>query len=245
MQTAPIPEVAKRRSHEGEHTDSVRSMFDRIAPTYDTLNRLLSFGIDTRWRKRAVRELDVKKNDDVLDLCAGTLDLSKMIADAHPNANITAGDFSREMLERGKDKAPTAKRVVCDAMAMPFEDSAFSRVICGFGIRNVADTKKAASEILRVLRPGGIFVTLEFFRPTRLRAKAFHAAYANAVLPNVGALVSGDRKAYAYLKESMKGFASRAEYESLLKNAGFVNVRGFDLLIGIASIVIGVKGQPA
>jgi ubiquinone/menaquinone biosynthesis C-methylase UbiE len=215
-----IADLDARRAHETEHADAVRDMFDRIAPTYDTLNRMLSLGIDVRWRKRAVEELRNAPDGGILDLCAGTLDLSAMLARAYPEAELTACDFSAEMLERGRDKAPSARRVVGDAM------------------RNVAETAKAAGEVRRVLAPGGVFVTLEFFRPVRLRAKAFHGVYARAVLPNVGALVSGDRGAYAYLARSMKGFLSRREYESMLKKAGFVNVRGFDLLFGIASVVV-------
>jgi ubiquinone/menaquinone biosynthesis methyltransferase len=214
-------------------------MFDRIAPTYDTLNRMLSLGIDVRWRNRAVKELKNAPRGAILDLCAGTLDLSAMLAGAYPDAELTACDFSAEMLERGKDKAPRARRIVGDAMNLPFADREFTRAICGFGMRNVAETAKAAREVRRVLAPGGVFVTLEFFRPVRLRAKAFHGVYARAVLPNVGALVSGDRGAYAYLARSMKGFLSRREYESMLETSGFVNVRGHDLLFGIASIVVG------
>jgi ubiquinone/menaquinone biosynthesis methyltransferase len=233
-----IADLDARRAHEGDHAAAVRDMFDRIAPTYDALNRMLSLGIDVRWRKRAVKELRASPRGEILDLCAGTLDLSAMLAREYPDAAITACDLSAEMLERGKHKAPRARRIVADAMKLPFADGAFTRAICGFGMRNVADPSIAVREALRVLAPGGALVTLEFFRPVRVRAKAFHAVYARGVLPNVGAVVSGDRGAYAYLARSMKGFLSRREYETALKTAGFVNVRGFDLLLGIASIVV-------
>jgi ubiquinone/menaquinone biosynthesis methyltransferase len=240
MQSAPIPEQKRRDSHEREHGEAVRAMFDRIAPTYDTLNRVMSLGVDVRWRKRAVRELSGAPAGAILDLCAGTLDLSKLVSERMPDRELIAGDFSAEMLEKGRHKAPRAKRVVCDAMALPFPDASFGGVIAGFGIRNVASTHLAAKEARRVLVPGGLFVTLEFFRPESLRAKAFHGVYARAVLPTVGAAVSGERSAYAYLAESMKGFLTRTEYEDVLRDAGFASVRGYDLLLGIASIVVGV-----
>jgi len=243
MQSAPIPEQKRRDSHEREHGEAVRAMFDRIAPTYDTLNRVMSLGVDVRWRKRAVRELAGAPPGPILDLCAGTLDLSKLVAERMPDRELTAGDFSAEMLEKGRHKAPRARRVVCDAMDLPFPDASFAGIIAGFGIRNVSKTELAAKEARRVLRPGGLFVTLEFFKPESLRAKAFHGVYARAVLPTVGAAISGERSAYAYLAESMKGFLTRSEYEDVLRDAGFASVRGYDLLLGIASVVVGIAPE--
>ncbi len=241
VQPAPIAEVRRREGHEDEHAREVRGMFDRIAPTYDRLNRLLSFGVDTHWRKRAVRELTGSAPGAVLDLCSGTMDFAPLLVEAFPGERVVASDFAGEMLERGKHKAPGVERVVADAMNLPFEDGSFSRIVCGFGVRNLSDPGKGVREAFRVLAPGGRLVVLEFFRPTRISTRLFHKAYGDVVLPNVGAWVSGDRDAYGYLSKSMKAFLSRDEYVSVLVREGFVSVRGMDLTLGVASIVRGDK----
>jgi ubiquinone/menaquinone biosynthesis methyltransferase len=213
-------------------------MFERIAPTYDRLNRVLSAGVDVAWRKRAVRAaLDRAPPGGILDLCAGTMDLTALLANARPTERIVAADFAPQMLDAGRTKVPRAERVVADALALPFSDGEFAVVVCGFGVRNLADPSKGAREARRVLARGGVFVVLDFFRPTSPITRAFHAAYARGVLPAVGGMISGDRAAYAYLAESMKGFLSREEYEGELARAGFVNVHGEDLTLGVASLV--------
>ena len=241
VQSAPIPEVDRRKGSESTHASEVRAMFDRIAPTYDTLNGVLSLGIDRRWRKRAVAELVGGAGGDVLDVCSGTMDFAPLLREAFPRDRIVASDFSGEMLERGKDKAPTVERVVADAMALPFADASFGKIVCGFGVRNLSDPRAGAREALRVLRRGGRFVVLEFFQPERAVTRAFHTMYGDVVLPAVGGLVSGDREAYAYLSKSMKTFLTRRAYADVLREAGFTKVKSFDLLFGIASIVRGDK----
>ncbi len=234
---APIPHVAARRGAEARHESAARSMFDRIAPTYDLLNRLMSAGIDRRWRARAVAEVAGAPPGPVLDLCAGTMDLTAALARLRPADRIVAVDFAPAMLDAGRNKAPRAEIVVADAAALPFENASFSTVVCGFGIRNLADPLAGAREVLRVLRPGGVFVTLELFRPARPLTRAFHRAYASFVLPALGGWLSGDRPAYDYLARSMAGFLTRREYERLLLTAGFAAIRGTDLTLGVASIV--------
>ncbi len=239
----PLADLNARLDDQSGHGGAVRDMFDRIAPTYDLLNRVLSAGIDVSWRKRAIHFLKRAPKGAVLDSCAGTMDLSRLLRDSFPGDRIVAADFAPKMLEAGKAKAPSVERVVADAMDLPFKDGEFTKMICGFGMRNVADTKKGVAEARRVLAPGGVFVTLEFFRPTQLRTQAFHAAYAKVVLPTVGGLLSGDSGAYKYLAKSMKGFLSTAEYMQVLENSGFESVHSIDLTLGIASVVVGVVGE--
>ncbi len=243
----PLPDVAARGEHASAHARGVRAMFDRIAPTYDALNRALSFGVDARWRVRAVNTLlEGLPPGPVLDLCAGTLDLSVVIAARAAGRPVVAVDLSPEMLARGAPKVREldVETRVGDAAALDLPDGHFAGVIAGFGIRNVSITERAVREALRVLAPGGRFVTLEFFRPERAVTRAFHATYATALLPAIGGLISRDRGAYRYLAASMKGFLSRGEYEALLARVGFERVRGEDLLLGIASVVSGERGAP-
>lgn len=241
MTSAPIPDVSARSGAEASHGDAARGMFERIAPTYDALNRILSAGIDRRWRARAVAEVRRAPRGPVLDLCAGTMDLTAMLGGALPGERIVALDFSPRMLEAGRHKAPRAEVVVGDAMDLPFEAGAFAAVVCGFGVRNFADPARGAREALRVLRPGGLFVTLELFRASRPVTRAFHRVYAQVVLPAVGGVVSGDAGAYRYLARSMAGFLTREEYQRMLEEVGFTNVRGVDLTLGVASIVCGAR----
>jgi ubiquinone/menaquinone biosynthesis methyltransferase len=235
--TEPVTDVSVPLTNEESHVGDPRSMFERIAPTYDVLNRIMSAGIDRRWRARAIAELARSKPGPVLDLCAGTMDLTAMLVRARPNDRVVAVDFAPAMLEAGRHKAPRAEVVVADAAALPFDDGAFAAVVCGFGMRNLRDPVGGAREVRRVLRRGGVFVTLELFRPTRPATRAFHRAYARLVLPALGGWISGDRRAYEYLVRSMAGFLTRQEYEQALSSVGFARVRGFDLTLGVASIV--------
>jgi ubiquinone/menaquinone biosynthesis methyltransferase len=237
MNVEPIADVRARRGEEHAHGSGARRMFERIAPTYDLLNRLLSAGIDRRWRVRAVAELAGAPEGPIVDLCAGTMDLSVLLTRARPRNRVIAVDFAPAMLEAGRRKAPRAEVVVADATALPFADGEVAAVVCGFGMRNLADPLVGIREVRRVLRPGGVFVTLDLFRPTRLPTRAFHQAYARLVLPMVGGWLSGDRAAYDYLARSMASFYTRQEYERALAGAGFAAVRGKDVTLGIASIV--------
>ncbi len=243
---APVAQLDARKDAP-QHASANRAMFDRIAPTYDLLNKLMSFGIDKRWRVKAIAQIG-KSGDrvgPVLDLCAGTLDLSVLLEDTFPTERIVACDFSANMLERGKSKVTRTERVVGDALALPFDDDTFGAVICGFGMRNLADLRAGVREARRVLRPGGTFVTLELFAPKLLRTRALHSAALKSALPVLGAVVARDRDAYAYLAESMAGFVTREQYQAILREEGFDAVSATDLTMGVAALVTGRAGAKA
>ncbi len=243
---ARMPAEVKRKADEAwaelglasqERGTEVRAMFDRIAPTYDLLNHLLSLGLDVLWRKRAARAVASAPPGPVLDLCAGTMDLTAAVARERSGDRIVAVDFAEGMLERGRAKVPRAEVVVGDAMHLPFPDGEFAAVVCGFGMRNLADPRQGAREVLRVLKPGGVFVTLDAFRPARAPARMLHKAYTSVVFAGVGAAVSGDAGAYTYFGKSVADFVSRGEYEHDLREVGFTRVSGEDLALGAAAIV--------
>ncbi len=232
---------------------AVRGMFDRIAPTYDALNRVLSLGIDRRWRRRAIDALGDLAGARVLDLCAGTGDLAAEVARRFPAARVVAADFSAAMLAAGVASGKLGRAVAAngdarpggpvtavqaDALRLPFAGASFDAALCAFGVRNLDDPLAGLREARRVLAPGGRFAVLEFFRPTTSPRRWLHALYNRNVLPAVGGLVSGHRGAYRYLAESMERFLTRAGYEALARDAGFTVSRGEELFPAVASLVV-------
>jgi ubiquinone/menaquinone biosynthesis methyltransferase len=238
-----VPAVHERVGAAQGHAVAVRRMFDRISPTYDLLNRLMSFGIDRGWRRRALDVVEAHAPaGPLLDCCAGTLDLAAEAARRWPERPLLAGDFARAMLIAGRPKLPRgAGTVVCDAMRLPFADDALAAITNGFGMRNLSDPRRGVQEAFRTLAPSGVFVVLELFRPTRVPTRLFHAVYGRMLLPAIGRLVSGDGEAYGYLSRSMRGFLTRQEMEAELRAAGFREVHGVDLTLGVASLVWGIK----
>jgi 4-hydroxy-3-polyprenylbenzoate decarboxylase len=238
----PEPDLSRRREDAAGHADGNREMFDRIAPSYDRMNRLMSLGIDRRWRTRTIGALrdgidPAAHAPRILDLCAGTLDLSSLIEKALPTAKVVAFDASERMLALGRAKVGHVECVVGDALSLPFEEASFDGVVCGFGVRNLADLRRCLAQVRRVLRPGGVFVTLELFRPNGPLSRVVHEAGLKYALPAMGAAVAHDREAYQYLADSMMGFVTREAYERLLAEEGFGPIKAVDLTLGIAAIV--------
>jgi ubiquinone/menaquinone biosynthesis methyltransferase len=234
---------ARRPELAESHASAVRLMFDRISPTYDLLNRLMSLGIDRRWRARALSELarDLPQGA-LIDVCAGTLDLSAAMRARFGDRPLLSLDFARDMLLSGRAKVPSAACIVGDAMRLPIASDSVAGFICGFGVRNLSDPRAGLHEAARVLAPGGVCVILEFFRPEHWSTRVFHAVYGRFLLPLMGRIISGDAEAYRYLSRSMQGFMTRGEYEAAMREAGFERVQAWDLTLGIASIVRGVRG---
>lgn len=219
-------------------------MFDTIAPTYDRANRWLSFSTDQRWRARAIRALGARRH--VLDLCAGTLDMTIALLRAQPACTVTCVDFSQPMLDIGRTKlTPTMTartRVLCeDALALSLPNNSVDGVMCAFGMRNLPDQPRALQEIARVLVPGGRCVILEFFQPTTWLAKLFARTYGQYILPWMGGLISRQTSAYQYLHRSTQQFATLADYTALLRGHGLRVTSVDNLSGGIASVVVCEK----
>jgi demethylmenaquinone methyltransferase/2-methoxy-6-polyprenyl-1,4-benzoquinol methylase len=223
---------------------AVQNLFNEIAPRYDFLNHFLSFNIDAKWRDQALSQLEESRCHQVLDLCAGTLDLTQRLLEILPMAQVTALDFSRPMLEAGRKKIGDSKRcrLLCaDAHHLPLSDASYDALVCAFGIRNLEHREQAGREISRILKPGGVLVVLEFFRPKKFFPKLFYKTYGKHVIPKVGGMISKNKKAYQYLQDSIQNFFSIDEYEELLKRFGFGDIRSKSLSGGIAHEVFAKK----
>jgi len=202
-------------------------MFDRIAPVYDVMNRVMTGGLDMRWRRLAARAV-VRPGDSVLDAACGTGDLA--LADLRAGAaGVTGLDFSEQMLARARRKAPTLAWVQGDLLSLPFEDAAFDAATVGFGIRNVADLELSLRELRRVLRPDGRLAILEITQ-ARGVLRPFFSLWFDRVVPLLGKLLPGGA-AYAYLPASVRRFPAAEELAELMRSAGFGQV-GFRLLGG-------------
>jgi demethylmenaquinone methyltransferase/2-methoxy-6-polyprenyl-1,4-benzoquinol methylase len=195
-------------------------MFDRIAPVYDAMNRLMTAGLDGRWRRETAAAV-VSPGDRVLDACCGTGDLA--LACLRAGGRVTGLDFSERMLERARRKSGEISWVRGDALALPFEDGLFDAATVGFGVRNLADLEGGLAELRRVLRPGGRLGVLEITRPRGLLAP-FYRVWFDGVVPLLGKLLPGG-SAYTYLPASVRRFPGPEDLAALLRAAGFEDVR--------------------
>ncbi|MEM9697109.1 MAG: class I SAM-dependent methyltransferase, partial [Myxococcota bacterium] len=220
------------------------AMFDRIAPRYDLLNRMISLGVDHRWRRALVTALGpIDPEDEVLDVATGTADIALSVARRYPGSAVLGLDPSSNMLDVGRVKAtrqrlaPRVTLVEGDAQAMPFEDDRFAASCIAFGIRNVPDRRRGLSEMARVTRPGGRVVVLELGVPhvgPLAPAARFHAF---EIVPRMGALLSGDDE-YAYLARSIQDFPKPDAFADLMRTAGLHVERVRPLTLGAAHLYV-------
>jgi len=256
MTTPTLPEVPSSGPLQPAVDEGLRAkepariagMFDAIAPRYDLLNRVLSAGLDQRWRARAIRELRLGPGDVLLDVCTGTADVAlAALASATPPARAVGLDFSVEMLRRGMDKvrrgsaAGRCGLVQADATRLPLSAASADAATIAFGIRNVQRPEAACRELARVLRPGGRVAILEFGLPRAAWFRHLYLWYAEHVLPRVGALVSKHHSAYAYLPESVGRFPPPETFGRLLQDAGFPHVTVVPLSLGIVYLYVARK----
>jgi demethylmenaquinone methyltransferase/2-methoxy-6-polyprenyl-1,4-benzoquinol methylase len=224
----------------------IAGMFDAIAGRYDLLNRLLSAGLDQRWRARAVDALGLKGGEVVLDLCTGTADLALALATSG-GASVVGVDFAGEMLRCGNQKihAVGVRRQVRlvrgDAMRVPMLDAAVDAATIGFGIRNVQAPADALAELNRVIRPGGRLAILEFGVPRTALLRTAYGWYFSRILPLIGKLVSRHQSAYSYLPASVETFFEPPDFCQVLTAAGFTDVRAIPLTFGVVYLYEAIK----
>ena len=216
-------------------SEGVRSMFDRIAPVYDGMNRVMTAGLDRRWR-RAAAEAVVRPGDKVLDSCCGTGDLA--IAAAEAGGKVTGIDFSKPMLERARRKAPELEWVEGDALALPFADGSFDAATVGFGVRNLSELDRGLRELRRVLRPGGRLAILEITRPRGLLAP-FYRLWFDVLIPVAGKVLPGG-SAYTYLPASVRRFPDPQGLAHVMDEAGFGEIHWRLFGGGIVALHTGV-----
>jgi demethylmenaquinone methyltransferase/2-methoxy-6-polyprenyl-1,4-benzoquinol methylase len=227
--------------------EQVAEMFDNIAFRYDFLNRFLSGGIDIWWRKKALSYLKKKNPQIMLDVATGTADVAIMASRLLQPTHITGIDISDGMLEIGRTKIANLKLTKTiellngDSEAINFEDSTFDAVTVAFGVRNFQDLEKGLAEILRVLKPGGKLVVLEFSKPKKQPVKSFYNLYMKVVTPTIGKLFSKNRGAYQYLDESIQQFPEGNNFINILHQVGYQHTQYKQLSLGICSIYCGEK----
>ncbi len=214
--------------------EGVRAMFDRIAPVYDVMNRVMTVGLDQRWRRLTVQSV-VRPGDRVLDACCGTGDLA--VAARAAGGDVVGLDFSERMLERARLKDGTVEWVRGDLLALPFEDASFDAATVGFGVRNVADLEQGLAELRRVLRPGGRVGVLEITRP-RGPLRLFFRLWFDVLIPLAGKILPGG-KAYTYLPASVRRFPGPDDLAALLRAQGFADVTYRRLAGGIVALHTG------
>ncbi|HPN69081.1 MAG TPA: bifunctional demethylmenaquinone methyltransferase/2-methoxy-6-polyprenyl-1,4-benzoquinol methylase UbiE [Saprospiraceae bacterium] len=240
-------DIIKPYDAEGEKKAQVTSMFDRIAPYYDFLNRLLTLRIDVLWRKKAIALVSSPDVKEVLDVATGTGDLAIAVAKALPQSKVIGMDIAVKMLAIGDqklEKLALTDRVTLeagDSEAMRYEDGRFDLAMSSFGVRNFGNLKKGLSEMHRVVRPGGRIMVLEFSRPRVFPIKNMFNIYFKYVLPVIGKLTSKDPRAYKYLYESVQQFPDFENFTKILEEVGFKHSSYKPLTFGICTVYLATK----
>ncbi len=226
--------------------EQVAQMFDNISGGYDGLNRVISLGTDVKWRKKILKLVSAQNPKDMLDIATGTADLAIMLSQIK-ESRITGIDISAGMLEVGRKKVlaknlhSRIELILADSENLPFEDNSFDAITVGFGIRNFENLDKGLSEILRVLRPGGIFAILETSVPDKFPFRQGYQFYTRIILPVVGRIFSRDKSAYGYLSQSASVFPYGEALNNILRKIGFINVISMPQTFGVATIYTASK----
>lgn len=226
--------------------EEVAEMFNRISGKYDFLNHFLSVGIDKGWRKKAIKMLAEVEPKRILDIASGTGDFAVAALKLNPT-EVVGMDISEGMLEVGRQKMKklgvdnVVDMRLGDSEDLPFEDNYFDGLTVGFGVRNYENLEKGLSEMLRVVRPGGKLIILEFSKPKKFPVKQYYAFHSKYIIPFFGKRISKEERAYAYLPESVAAFPEGEDFTDILKKLGYKNVGRKTVSGGIATIYFGIK----
>jgi len=225
-------------------SEKIQTLFSKIAPRYDRINTVLSLTNDRRWRRQAVALLKTDPYQRVLDLCAGTLEMSRALLQVNPRVKIDAVDFSEPMLKVGLNKIPFGQRervrLHCkDVTTLDFPNNTFDGVMCAYGLRNISDNETVLKNLKRMLKSRGKLVILDFYAPEKIFPKLFQMSYARFMIPTIGRLVSGNKAAYNHLKDSMRAYYTPTAYRLLLSELGFCNIGIKPQMGGISYLISG------
>ena len=230
--------------------DQIRKMFNRIAPQYDRLNRIISLGLDRSWRRRALHLLEPYQPQQVLDVATGTGDLAIDLIHTIPSVkHVTGIDISEEMMRIGQEKvqALALERKISferqDSTATTFADGSFDAATIAFGIRNFSDIPAAARELHRILRPSGVLVIAELTEPTNKLLRLAYKLYAGHILPRIGSIIAKDKEAYTYLPESIAVMPQREKMVAILQEAGFTDAFYHSIFPGTCTIYVGINAE--
>jgi demethylmenaquinone methyltransferase/2-methoxy-6-polyprenyl-1,4-benzoquinol methylase len=237
-ETVPLEEKASR----------VRAVFDSVANKYDLMNDLMSFGIHRLWKRQAIELAGVRRGHRVLDLAAGTGDLSARFSGlVGPDGMVVFSDINASMLHQGRlrmldeGRVGNLRYVQADAQHLPFPDDYFDCVTIGFGLRNVTDKQRALDAIYRTVKPGGRLLILEFSKPTNKPMEALYDAYSFSLLPKIGKLVTNDEDSYRYLAESIRMHPDQETLKQMMEDAGFERCDYFNFTAGVVALHRGYK----
>lgn len=235
----------KYLSYDEERAPKVERMFSRLAPRYDLVNDVMSFGLHRLWKRQAVRlaVAGKKPGSRVLDLCCGTGDMIFLAEELGDGLRVFGADFTLRMLavgcQRAQGRALAFRTAQADALRLPFQDGAFDAVTVGYGLRNVADPEAALEEMRRVLAPGCRVVVLDFGKPGNPIVAALYQGFLRTMMPTVGWVFHGDPDTYLYIPESLKRYPAQRGVEEMMQRTGFVNVRFEERLLGTMGINVG------
>lgn len=231
-----------------EKKQRVQEIFSSVADKYDLMNDLMSFGTHRFWKRFVAEKTNLREGDSAIDVCGGTADIAMLMANrVGEKGKIVVYDINKEMLEFGRDKCidkgflKNIQYVQGDAEEIAFEDNTFHCATVGFGIRNVTYLEKAFREMMRVIKPGGRVICLEFSHPTSKVLSKLYDLYSFKVMPEIGEVVTGNREAYTYLPESIRKFPTQEELKKIMEGVGLFKVKYYNFFNGIAAVHIGVK----